>query len=96
MTVGCSYLKTLQSTICAKANDGIDMIMMQMFSEHDFGCGVSIKETQNHAMFRECVSTDAAGAHTRRSLGHHLLHPLILRLLVLSVPDDFEAQSSLL
>ena len=44
-------LKTLQSTICAKANDGIDMIMMQMFSEHDLGCGVSIKETQNHAMF---------------------------------------------
>ena len=51
MRVGCYYLKTLQSTICAKANDGIDMIMMQMFSEHDLGCGVSIKETQNHAMF---------------------------------------------
>ena len=46
MTVGCSYLKTLQSTICAKANDGIDMIMMQMFSEDDFGCGVSFKEIQ--------------------------------------------------
>ena len=30
---------------------------------------------------RECVSTGAAGARTRRSLGHHLLHPLILRLL---------------
>ena len=39
------------------------------------GCGVS--------EFRECVSTGAAGAQTRRSLGHHLLHPLILRLLVL-------------
>ena len=52
MTVGCSYLKTLQSTICAaKANDGIDMIMMQMFSEDDFGYGVSIKDIQNHAMF---------------------------------------------
>ena len=51
MRVGCYYLKTLQSTICAKANDGIDMIMMQMFSEHDLGCRVSIKETQNHAMF---------------------------------------------
>ena len=35
---------------------------------------------------RECVSTDAAGARTRRSLGHHLLHPLILRLLVLCAP----------
>ena len=29
------------------------------------------------SIFRECVS---AGAKTRRSLGHHLLHPLILRL----------------
>ena len=28
---------------------------------------------------RECVSTGAAGARTRRSLEHHLLHPLILR-----------------
>ena len=28
----------------------------------------------------------AAGARTRRSLGHHLLHPLILRLLVLGAP----------
>ena len=32
------------------------------------------------------VSTGAAGAQTRRSLGHHLLHPLILRLLVLCAP----------
>ena len=45
---------------------------------------------------REFVSTDAAGARTRRSLGHHLLHPLILRLLVLCAPADFEVQSSLL
>ena len=45
---------------------------------------------------RECVSTGAAGARTRRSLGHHLLHPLILRLLVLCAPADFETQSSLL
>ena len=35
-------------------------------------------------------------ARTRRSLGHHLLHPLILRLLVLSAPADLEAQSTLL
>ena len=26
---------------------------------------------------RECVSMGAAGAQTRRSLGHHLLHQLI-------------------
>ena len=45
---------------------------------------------------RECVSTGAAGARTRRSLGHHLLHPQILRLLVLYAPADFEAKSSLL
>ena len=35
---------------------------------------------------RKCVSMGAAGARTRRSLGHHLLHPLILRLLVLCAP----------
>ena len=35
---------------------------------------------------RECVSTSAAGARTRRSLGHHLLHPLILRLVVVYAP----------
>ena len=34
----------------------------------------------------------AAGAQTRRSLGHRLLHP-ILRLLLLCAPTDFEAQS---
>ena len=26
-----------------------------------------------------CISTGAAGTKTRRSLGHHLLHPQILR-----------------
>ena len=46
------------------------------------------------SIHRECVSRGAAGARTRRSLGHHLLHPLILRLLVLCAPADFETQSS--
>ena len=46
--------------------------------------------------FKECVSTGEAGAHTRRSLGHHLLNPLILTLLVLCGSANFEAQSSLL
>ena len=32
---------------------------------------------------REYVSKSAAGERTRRSLGHHLLHPLILWFLVL-------------
>ena len=36
--------------------------------------------------YRECVRAGAAGARTRRSLGHHLLHPLILRLLALCAP----------
>ena len=36
---------------------------------------------------RECVSMGAAGAQTRISLGYHLLHPLILRLLVLCAPE---------
>ena len=40
--------------------------------------------------------TVAVGARTCRSLGHHLLHPLILRLVVLCTSADFEAQSSLL
>ena len=44
----------------------------------------------------EFVSMGSAGARTRRSLGHHLLHLQILRLLVLCAPADFEAQSSLL
>ena len=35
---------------------------------------------------RECVRAGAVGALTRRSLGYHLLHPLILRLLVLCAP----------
>ena len=38
-----------------------------------------------------CVSTGAAGAGTHRTLRHCLLHPLILRLLVLLKPADFEA-----
>ena len=46
--------------------------------------------------YRECVRVGAAGAGTRRSLGYHLLHPLISRLLVLCAPADFEAHSSLL
>ena len=43
---------------------------------------------------REYVSTVAASARTRRSLGHHLLHLQILWLLVIMKPADFKAQSS--
>jgi hypothetical protein len=40
--------------------------------------------------YRECINTGAAGAQTRRSLRHHLLHPQILRLLVIlqTAPAD--------
>ena len=41
---------------------------------------------QMPSIIRECVTTGAVGARARRSLGHHLLHPLILRLLVLCAP----------
>ena len=37
-------------------------------------------------IYRECVRASAAGARTHRSLEHHLLHPLFLRLLVLCAP----------
>ena len=57
---------------------------------------IGLHHVSNVEYHRECVSTGAAGAGTRRSLGHHLLHPLILRLLVLCAPADFETQSSLL
>ena len=49
---------------------------------------VVIDEIQlsKNTRYRECVRAGAAGARTRRSLGHQLLHPLILRLLVLCAP----------
>ena len=53
------------------------------FEEAD-GLGISNKPKSE--AYREYVRAGAAGARTRRSLGHHLLHPLILRLLVLCAP----------
>ena len=43
----------------------------------------------------DCRLQTAAAARTRISLGHHLLHPRISRLLVLLTPADFEAQRSM-
>ena len=43
-------------------------------------------EVRNDVKSRECVSASAAGKRTRRSLGYHLLQPLILRLLELCAP----------
>ena len=45
---------------------------------------------------RECVNTGAAGAQTRRSLGHHLLHPLILRPRALFYRTDCTRRSKFL
>ena len=36
-------------------------------------------------IFRECVSTGAAGAQTRRSLGHHLLHTRVSQTIGINV-----------
>ena len=57
---------------------------------------IPLNMTTANSIPRECVSTGAAGARTRRSFGHHLLHLLFLRLLVLCAPADFKVQSSLL
>ena len=46
---------------------------------------------------RECIRMAAAGVRTRRSLGYHLLHPLILRLqYIVCALADFQTQCSLL
>ena len=41
---------------------------------------------QDSTIYRECISMGGGGAQTCRSLGHHLLHPLILRVLLLCTP----------
>ena len=51
---------------------------------------VSTPSSDRLVIFRECVKKGAG------FLGHPLLHLLILRLLLLCAPADFEAQSSLL
>ena len=46
--------------------------------------------------FRECFGTGAAGARTRRSLAHHLLHPQILRPRALFYKKDCTRSSEFL
>ena len=53
---------------------------------------LSLWKCFNKRHHRECISMGAAGAGSCRSLGHHLLHLQIFRLLVLK-PADFEAWS---
>ena len=43
------------------------------------GCWILLLLLKITLRSRECVSMGAAGTQTRRSLGHHLLHQLILR-----------------
>ena len=55
------------------------------------GIGINI-----YPWYRECVSTGAAGAQTCRSLGHHLLHPQILRPRALFYRTDYNRRSKFL
>ena len=50
-----------------------------------WGILVTITIFLTESLAWECVSTGAVGAQTRRSLGHCLLHPQILKLLVLCI-----------
>ena len=49
-------------------------IILQIFLNQDYQ--FMIYSTYYHV--RECVRMGAAGAQTRRCLGHHFLHPKIL------------------
>ena len=46
-------------------------------------------ELDNTDNLRECVSTGAAGAQTCSSLGHHPLHPQILKSRALFYRTDY-------
>ena len=61
-------------------------VMADMKKVYDDLIIINLYLLPNLSFIRECVSTGAVGARTHRSLGHHLSHPLILRLLVLCAP----------
>ena len=84
------YLFTDQALLEKYLQSFVELIFSQRENSTLF---TSVYNFEKYIGIRECVR---AGARTRRSLGHHLLHLLILRLLVLCAPADFEAQSSLL
>ena len=85
---GCFPISNLFSS---KYNDwyscpaGIKIILEYLFRGLYFR---TVRSSGNPGVpvVRECVRAGGAGSRTRRSLGHHLLHPLILRLLVLCAP----------
>ena len=56
----------------------------------------SCKNGMDPPKSRECVRTGAAGACNRRSLGHHLLHPLILSPRALFYRTDCTRRSKFL
>ena len=56
------------------------LLIKAMPSLKHFCCFIKLASLgiRGRSQTRECVSKGAAGARTRRSLGHHLSHPLIL------------------
>ena len=57
-----------------------------LLNQQEFDSNILALTKYKFTCTRECVSTGTVGARTHRSLGHHLLHLLILRLLVLCAP----------
>ena len=74
------YLFTDQALLEKYLQSFVELIFSQRENSTLF---TSVYNFEKYIGIRECVR---AGARTRRSLGHHLLHPLILRLLVLCAP----------
>ena len=82
-----------------KRQFGYEISLMVRFlakNQHRYSQEKILCSTKIGHDFMEYISTGAAGAPTHRSLEHHRLHQLILRLLVLCAPADFEVQNSLL
>ena len=61
---------------CAQLTSYIRTLYTVVHSDRRF-----VLKSKTEAIVRECFGTGAAVAQTRRSLGHHLLHLQILRLL---------------
>ena len=72
------------------------MSLPPTFFSVDSYAKAKVGPTLDLCTFRECVSAGAAGARTRRFLGHHFLYLLFLKLLVLCAPADFKVHRSLL
>ena len=84
----------------SKQDDTIVLSKVRISNGLDLSCNKPKQRTigRNNSMIlhRECVRTGATGAGTRRSLGHHLLHPLILRPRALFYRTDCTRRSKFL